>query len=145
MGQLIPASGADSLAIVPFRKEPAVVRKRRTLVIAMVIAIVAGAATYAFTASNTLPASTSAGSGAAAISGYTVSGVAYNLNATTPTNIDSVSFTINPGTASTVKAQLASGGQWYQCTNTAGSVSCATTSPQATVTTASQLTVIAAN
>jgi hypothetical protein len=121
------------------------VRKRRTLVIATVIAIVAGVSTYAFTASNTLPGSTSAGSGAASISGYTVSGVAYNLNATTPTNIDSVSFSINPTTASTVKAQLASGGQWYQCTNTTGSVSCATTSPQATVSTASQLTVIAAN
>src|SRR5262245_35406118 len=109
-------------------------RKRRTLFLAAAIAVVAGVATYAFTASNTLPSATSAGSGAAAISGYTVSGVAYSLNSTTPTNIDSVTFTINPTSATTVKAQLSSGGTWYQCTNTAGSVSCATTSPQASVT-----------
>jgi hypothetical protein len=145
MGQGIPSSGADVSRIVPFRKEPVVVRKRRALVLALVIAVVAGVATYAFTASNTLPSSTSAGSGAANISGYTVSGVAYALNSTTPTNIDSVTFSISPASATTVKAQIVSSGSWYPCTNSGGSVTCATTSPQATVNSANQLTVIAAN
>jgi hypothetical protein len=93
-------------------------------------------------ASNTVPG-TEAGSGSGAISGYTVSSVAYGLNSTTPTNIDAVTFTISPTSAGTVKAQLASGGSWYSCTNTSGSVSCNTTSPQATVAAATQLTVVA--
>lgn len=99
---------------------------------------------YAFTASNTVPA-TSAGLGAAAISGYTVSGVGYSLNASTPSNIDAVTFTLSPTAASVVKAQLVSGGTYYPCTNAAGSVTCATTSPQATVAAANQLTVLATN
>jgi hypothetical protein len=54
-----------------------------------------------------------------------------------------VAFTIAP-TAGTVKVQVVSGGSWYACTNTAGSVTCATTSPQATAATVNQLTVVAA-
>ena len=107
--------------------------------------LVAGAlasAAYAFTASNTVP-STSAGSGATAISGYSASSVAYNLNATTPTNVDSVTFTLAPAAAGTVKVQLVSGGSWYSCTNSAGSVTCNTTSPQATVSAANNLSVLA--
>jgi hypothetical protein len=42
-----------------------------------------------------------------------------------------------------VKVQLAAAGAWYSCTNTAGAVSCTTTSPQATVLSATQLTVVA--
>ena len=99
---------------------------------------------YAYTAANTVPA-TSAGSGATAISGYTITNVQYTLNGTTPTNIDAVTFTISPTAASTVKAQVASAGTFYSCVNTAGSVSCATTSPQATVAAANQLTVVATN
>ena len=99
---------------------------------------------YAYTAANTVP-STSAGSGATAISGYTITSVAYGLNATTPTNIDTVTFTISPTAASTVKAQLVSAGTFYSCTNTAGAVSCATTAPQATVAAANNLTILATN
>ena len=117
-------------------------KRRRSLFVALLAAGVVGSAAYAFTASNTVPA-TSAGSGSGAISGYTVSAVAYNLNATTPTNLDSVAFTIAPTTASVVKIQLAAAGSWYSCTNTAGSVSCNTTSPQATVAGATNLTVVA--
>src|SRR5512133_2952323 len=95
---------------------------------------------YAFAASNTVPG-TEAGSGSGAISGYTVTSDAYGLNSTTPTNIDSVTFTISPTSACTVKIQVASGGRWYSCTNTSGSVSCNTTPPQATVAAATQLTV----
>jgi hypothetical protein len=117
-------------------------KRRRSVLAALVAAGILGSAAYAFTASNTVPATT-AGSGSGAISGYTVSSVAYNLNATTPTNLDSVAFTIAPTTASTVKIQLAAAGSWYSCTNTAGSVSCNTTSPQATVAAATNLTVVA--
>jgi len=117
------------------------VSRTRAVVVA-VIALLLAVGVYAFAASNTVPG-TEAGSGSGAISGYTVSSVAYGLNATTPTNIDSVTFTISPTSAGTVKIQLASGGSWYACTNTSGSVSCNTTSPQATVAETTQLTVVA--
>jgi hypothetical protein len=100
-------------------------------------------AAYAFTAANTVPA-TNAGSGSGAISGYTVTNVSYTLNATTPTNLDQVAFTISPTTTATLKVQLAAAGSWYSCTNSGGSVTCNTTSPQATVAGATQLTVVSA-
>jgi hypothetical protein len=112
------------------------------IIVATVVAVAMGIGTYAFTATNTVPAST-AGSGSGAISGYTVSSIVYGLNATTPTNLDQVTFTISPTTATTVKIQLAAAGSWYSCTNSAGSVTCNTTSPQATVAAATQLTVVA--
>jgi hypothetical protein len=115
-------------------------RSIRTIVMLGVVVIV-GAGTYAFTASNTVTAK-AAGSGSGAISGFTVSAVSYSLNATNPQNIDSVNFTISPATTSLVKASL-DGTNWYSCTNTAGSVACASTAPQATVATASSLTVVA--
>ena len=115
---------------------------RRRLAIFAVLAIAVASGVFAYAATNTVPATT-AGSGAAAISGYTITSVAYGLNATVPTNLDSVSFTIAPTTATTVKVQLAAAGTWYSCSNTAGAVSCATTSPQATVAAATQLTVVA--
>ena len=108
---------------------------------AAAVTAVAGGS-YAFTASNTVP-TTQAGQGTGVVSGYTVTGVAYGLNAATPTNIDTVTFTINPTSATTVKAQVATGGTWYLCTNSAGAVSCPTTSPQLTVGTAATLNVVA--
>jgi len=108
--------------------------------VAAVVVIAGGS--YAFTASNTVP-TTQAGQGTGTVSGYTVSSVAYGLNASTPGNIDTVTFTINPTSATTVKAQVATGGTWYACTNTAGSVSCATTSPQLSAATAATLNVVA--
>ncbi len=115
---------------------------RRAIVAATALAAMLSVAGYAFTASNTVP-DAALGQGANTISGYTVASVAYNLNATNPGNVDSVSFTISPTTATTVKIQLAAAGSWYSCTNTAGSVSCATTSPQATAATATSLNVVA--
>jgi hypothetical protein len=116
---------------------------RRRLVIFAVLAVIIASGVYAYAATNTVPAST-AGSGSGAISGYTVTNVVYGLNATTPTNLDSVAFTIAPTTATTVKAQLSAAGTWYSCTNTAGSVTCNTTAPvQATAVGATQLTVVA--
>jgi ABC-type transport system substrate-binding protein len=103
-------------------------RQRRFIVTAILAGAFASAA-YAFTAANTVPA-TNAGSGSGAISGYTASSVTYTLNATNPQNLDQV--------------QLVSGGSWYSCTNASGSVTCATTSPQATAAAVNQLTVVAA-
>jgi hypothetical protein len=116
------------------------IRKLRFLA-ALIAAISAAAGIYAFTNSNTVPA-TNAGSGATAISGYTVSNVAYTLNAD-PTKIDAVTFTLDKA-AGTVKAQLVSTGSWYACTNTASfDWSCDTTSPQVSVTPANQLSIVA--
>lgn len=111
---------------------------------ALGVAAALGVGAYAYTASNTVP-TTYAGIGSATISGYTVSSVAYTLNGSDPENIDAVTFTIAPTAAGSVKARLVSAGAYYDCINTSGSVSCDTTSPQATVSAANQLTVIATN
>jgi hypothetical protein len=116
--------------------------RRRPIVVA-VLAIGIASGVYAYAATNTVPTS-SAGAGSATISGYTVTNVAYTLNATTPTNLDQVAFSIAPTTTSTLKVQLAAAGAWYSCTNTAGSATCNTTTPQATASAATQLTVVAA-
>lgn len=116
-------------------------RRRRTVLVAL-LALAVACGVYAYAATNTVPSS-NAGSGSGTISGYTVSNIAYTLNSTTPTNLDQVAFSVTPAATSTVKAQLASGGTWYSCTNTSGSVTCNTTSPQATVSAATQLTVVA--
>jgi len=116
--------------------------RRRTIVVAL-LALGVASGVYAYAATNTVPGST-AGSGSGAISGYTVSNIAYTLNATTPTNLDQVAFTIAPIAASTVKVQLAAAGPWYNCANAAGNVTCNTTAPQATAVAATQLTVVAA-
>ncbi len=85
------------------------------VVIAVAIAAILGTGAYAFTASNTVANST-AGSGVGTVSGYTVSGIHYSLNATTPANIDSLNFTVSPVIPSTgggkviVQAALTSGG-----------------------------------
>ena len=106
-------------------------------------AIVAG--TYAFTAANTVPNS-KAGDGTGTVTGYVLSSVHYNLNATNPANVDAVTFTLDQAApaGSTIKAQLAPAGSWYSCTATGTSVSCATTSPQATVLATTALRVVAA-
>jgi len=113
------------------------------MILGLALVAVLVTASNAFTASNTVPAQ-SAGSGSSTISGYTVSAVSYTLNATTPTNIDAVLFTLNAA-ATTVKAKLVNAETaYYACTNTSGmNWSCATTTPQATVTASDNLSVIA--
>ena len=112
-------------------------------VAAALLAVVVAAGAYAFTASNTVP-DTSAGSGSGNITGYAVTNVSYALNGTDPTTVDSVSFTLDKA-AGTVKAQIQSGGTWFDCSNggSGNNWSCDTTSPQATVQPADQLTVVA--
>jgi hypothetical protein len=118
-------------------------RNIRYLAIFALVLIMAGA-TYAFAAANTVPAS-KAGDGSGVISGYAVSAIHYNLNATTPTNIDSVTFTLDtaPVAGSTIKIKLvAAGTTWYTCTNVTTAVTCNTTG--APVSTADTLQVVIA-
>src|SRR5512143_3851422 len=120
----------------------------RALKISLIIIVtlaIAGAAS-ALAAANTVPAS-HAGDGAGAIAGYTVSAIHYTLNNTTPTNIDQVSFTLSvaPVAGSTIRARLYDLGSWYSCTNVGANVTCNTTSPQATVASATNLTVVVAD
>ena len=124
-------------------------RHSRTRTIAFVLAILAMTALItAMTAANTVPAS-KAGAGAGAISGYTVSAIHYNLNATNPANIDSVTFTLSaaPAAGATVKIKLvAAGSTWFSCTMSgtpATDASCTTTG--ATVVAADQLDVVVAD
>ena len=108
-----------------------------------VLASVLVAGTYAYTAANTVPDS-KAGDGSGTVTGYVVSAIHYNLNATTLTNVDSVAFTLDstPDAGSTIKAQV--NANWYSCTNVATAVTCPTTSPQATVLATTSLRVLIA-
>jgi hypothetical protein len=118
-------------------------RNIRYLAIFALVLILAGA-TYAFAAANTVPAS-KAGDGSGTISGYTVSVIHYTLNAATPSNIDSVTFTLDtaPAAGSTIKIKLvAAGSTWYSCSNVTTAVTCATVG--ATVSASDNLQVIIA-
>ncbi len=108
-----------------------------------VLASVLVAGTYAYTAANTVPGS-KAGDGSGTVTGYVVSAIHYNLNATTLTNVDSVTFTLDstPDAGSTIDAQV--NANWYSCTNVATAVTCPTTSPQATVLATTSLRVLIA-
>lgn len=123
----------------------------RILIVMVAVLAVAGGA-YAFTAANTVPATT-AGAGSGTVTGYAVTNIHYGLNATTPTNIDTLAFTVSPAVPSTssgrvvVQALLSVGGpNTYTCTTTTAgdTVTCATTSPQLTADKLSSVTVVAA-
>jgi hypothetical protein len=116
--------------------------RRRSLLFALVVAVALGLGTYAFTATNTVPGSY-AGSGSGTISGYTVSNVQYQLNASTPSDIDSVTFVLD-ASASVAKAKLVSGSTTYtDCSISGGTNVTCDFSPDVAVTAANQLAVIA--
>ena len=105
------------------------------------------AGSYAFTAANTVPAS-KAGDGSGAVTGYTVTNVHYTLNATDPSKIDAVSFTLNTAVATggTLKITLDGGTNWFSCTVNTTTPSCTTTGAgQPTVLAAANLRVVAAD
>ena len=114
----------------------------RTLKISLIIIVilaVAGAAS-ALAAANTVP-DTYAGDGSGTISGYTVTNIEYNLNATDPGDIDSVEFDLNAA-ATAVTVQLVDpAGNWFTCSNVGNHWTCTTTG--ATVLAANQFRVIA--
>ena len=116
--------------------------RRGRLVASLALVVMLAFAAYAFTAANTVP-DTKAGDGSGTISGYTVTNVAYQLEATNPANLESVSFTLD-ATAGTVRAKVVAASTTYTaCTNTgANNWSCDfATTP--TVLSADQLRVIA--
>jgi hypothetical protein len=116
--------------------------ERSRVLAALVVAVALGTGAYAFTATNTVPDS-SAGSGSGTISGYTVSAVQYQLNATTPSSIDSVTFTLS-ATASTAKAKIVAGSTTYADCSIAGGVNVTCDfSPDIAITSADELSVIA--
>ena len=71
---------------------------RARMVVGVVAAMAVGSAAYGFTAANVVPATT-AGDGAGAVSGYTVSLVHYVL---TGTNVTGVNFTIKDGSSNPI-------------------------------------------
>ncbi len=112
-------------------------KSSRVLLVTLLLFILAGAS-YAFAASNTVPASF-AGDGSSTISGYTVTNVHYVL-ADNPANIGSVTFTLS-SPASDVRISL-DGTNFVTCANSSGSDwSCSVTG--ITVLSAANLRVIA--
>ena len=119
-------------------------RNLKVLSIVVVVIILAVSA-FAFAAANTVPA-TKAGDGLGVVSGYTVTGVQYTLNATNPNTLDAVTFDLGAAAATgQVQAQLvATTGTWYACTLDTGTVwECDTTG--LVVSTIDQLRVIASS
>jgi hypothetical protein len=96
------------------------------------------------TASNTIP-TTRVGSGSGTVTPYTFSNLIYIHNVNSPQQIQTVNFTISPTDAAFVKIQLTATGAWYTCTNSAGNVNCATSSPQALASAPDQLTIVASS
>ena len=92
----------------------------------------------AATASNAVP-SGPAGSGAAIVSGFTVSSISYSL---TDDTLDGVSFTLAPAGARTVKVRVAPGEPWSTCAIAGNAVSCPLATPVAA---AAALEVVAAS
>jgi hypothetical protein len=86
------------------------------LMAVLALVLVLAAATYAFAAANTVPASL-AGDGSGAITGFTISNIHYTLNATTPAgDVSTVSFTLSPA--------VPSGGAVYVKFNVGAAVAC---------------------
>ena len=111
----------------------------------MAAVIIVGAG-FAFTAANTVPA-TKGGEGTGSITGYNVASVHYTLNMADPTKVDSATFALDaaPIAGSTVRIRLeTSSANWYSCAFVGVNVTCATTSPAASATTANQLQVVVA-
>jgi hypothetical protein len=110
--------------------------------IVLISAVILGSLVYTLAASNTVPAAR-AGDGASSIVGYTLTNVSYVL-AANPQNLDRVNFTLDAA-ASSVRAKVVSGSSAYvSCTNTGGFNWSCDLSPDVLVTSADQLTVIAA-
>ena len=103
----------------------------------MLLAIAAIAATGAYAYTSTVGGVNPPrlGSGSGAIGKYTLGTPVYNLNANSPRNLDSVSFTLTNATMSTVvRVRLIdTGGSWYSCSSAAApTITCTTTAPQVT-------------
>ena len=98
--------------------------RRHRLVPALILAGLLATASYAFTATNTVPG-TNAGQGAQTISGYTVSNVTYDLDTSSGTAmVTGATFDLTPDAGgpppTDVEARLTPTGTYVDCTNSAG-------------------------
>lgn len=127
-------------------------RNIKILLIALaVIAVVGG--TYAFADANTI-APSAAGYATSTVSGYDVTAIVYDLNASDPTLVDKITFTVAPTSGSVVaalvKVKTSAGGTWKDCTLVAGtppamSVTCTYTSPTLALADITALNVVASS
>lgn len=83
---------------------------------AMAGATVMAVGGMAYTAANTVP-NTVAGSGSGTVSGYTISSIVYNVNASDPRNVDSITFSYSPSSPDPTRARVSSDGgtTWFNC------------------------------
>ena len=114
--------------------------KNRRLIGTVLLTVLFAVAAYAFTASNTVPAS-KAGDGNGAISGYNVSSVVYTLDAADLTKIQKVAFTLDAA-ATSVQASLTGAAPFQSCVVAGLNVTC-TFATEPTVLSATSLRVIA--
>ena len=124
------------------QKGEAMLKKFGVLFVVLVVLIIAATA-YAFAASNTVPA-TKAGAGIGVVSGYTVSGIVYNLDTSDATQLTSVEFDLDAAATSARIKLVAAGTTWYSCTNVVNHWTCAV-SPTIDFSTVDELNVIAAD
>jgi uncharacterized protein YdbL (DUF1318 family) len=94
-------------------------------IIILIVALVFASTAYAMAASNTLNDAGKAGDGSNTVSGYTVSGVTYNLNAADPSLVASVEFDLDAA-SSEVAASISDGTTetFGTCTNAANHWTC---------------------
>ena len=134
-------------------------RKSTKFLSSLAVAGMLAASGSAFTAGNTIAAS-SAGSGSTAISAYATSDIQYNANETTPTDLDSVKFTLDK-TARYVALRTKNTGTWVKsndlrlsagtvnsCTSAGGlgiTWTCDVTGLSETVAAADNLSIVATN
>ena len=94
----------------------------------IMLTLILSAVAYGFAAANTVNAGDAGDGDSGVISGYTVD-VAYNLDATDPSSVDSVTLTLSPTTANTVKATTDSSATpaasaWTDCTGSGATWTC---------------------
>jgi hypothetical protein len=103
-------------------------RKRRIALVAL-LAFVLGTTAFAYAATITFNGGSAgnAGQGTGQISGYVVSNVHYTLDDVDPSSITSVTFSLTPDNATTVKAKIQGAPDWALCSETGTTWSCGVT------------------
>ncbi len=99
---------------------------RTTTVI--LLALILSAVAYGFAAANTVNAGNAGDGDSGVISGYDVS-VKYNLDATDPSDVDTVTLTLDPTTATTVmvttdNSATPPASAWTDCTGSGATWTC---------------------
>lgn len=111
-----------------------ILHQHRRAVLVGLLAVVT-AASYGFAASNTVPVSR-AGDGSAAVSGFSIANVHYNLDPINPQQLTSVTFSISPSVPAggTVRVSTNGGATWSPPCGTGATITCTTTATVASVT-----------